>query len=377
MKYAVQVNRKTDVKRVKDFVRHASERHKSAIGKSDQLALKSLESSEPGKDCVEFLGINIDELLNMLSVSSRTTNKSIKLTFIVDDEVPSELFDLITFVDELLCTLKVELYKEPDLPKIDQNISIIDGILYDRDGERVGGVIYDSGKIQVELRRWDEDEEYYRFLILTIENKARFFDFGSEIKKSGHFVYDKKLRRGPNVSDLLDNDPHLLKDRELVEVLVRYNPFSLRSVPEPDRTSRLCEIAVARDGKALEDVPDALKTQKMCHRAFSQTELALLYFPRNLVTDELSIVFAKEYSSEVKNLPNPSAETYFYYIMDYPPNVGDVPTKYLTEESLLKFIEEYPDFFELIPNDAKTKSVCQRAVNLLAENSRYVPPGMI
>ena len=155
-----------------------------------------------------------------------------------------------------------------------------------------------------------------------------------------------------------------LLSEELCMTAVKQNGLALKYVSGIYFTMRLCEMAVLSNGRALEYVPDKEKTEELCEMAVSR----YLNMPSRGLheTNEEYIDICEKHIDESKIHGCRLGEN-----QKYP--ISFVPSKFLTEQLIIKAIKYAPLSLRDVPYKYKNKEIVNLAVSLNGLSLQYVP----
>lgn len=185
--------------------------------------------------------------------------------------------------------------------------------------------------------------------------------------------------------------PHQYRTKELIKKMIENNLYALKFLSFNERTEELCDIVLDNvkydDVKIFEYIPSEYltfeKIKKLIekNRFFNKDLLCMLeYCPKNNIIEFFDVIIEK-FSDDFLSF-NKKYIIYCEIDEKYNIQIQKNILKYITDNTLsINKIEEYSEktnlFLEVIPDDMKTKKICDLAIIKYKYDLSYVPKNLM
>jgi hypothetical protein len=169
--------------------------------------------------------------------------------------------------------------------------------------------------------------------------------------------------------------PYKYKTKELCEMAVRNDGYSLQYVPEELKTKEMCELAIEQNGMALQHVPEELGKKYFYDKEAKKNGEYLRFIPDEYITKEMCESAFQQDIQLYKDFPE-HFKTYQYSLILIKNNsmlLCNVPEKLRTKELCELAVQQNGNSLQYIPMELRTFELCKLAVQNGGNALKFVP----
>ena len=179
------------------------------------------------------------------------------------------------------------------------------------------------------------------------------------------------------------NIPKEYINYELCKKSILKNAISIKYIPKEYRTKELCELAIKQDGSALRYIPKKYRTKELYELAINSSPYALQYIPQTYYSEKLFLKSINNYPNSLKTMPMNyfDCETNEYKniiplimtsLKQKKISLSNIDAKIINKDMVLLAIQNQDSLY-YVPEELKTKEICELAVKNDIKNIQYIP----